>query len=331
MTPISDATVVLSADELSFLRFSACLYPNDESPLGAIDPDPDAPRLSAAARALVERGLLDKEGFRPDRDLVRRLLIASEPDARVVLFASGLDQGEPVLDFYERAGALVLHKRAHDAHELSAPVELDAMVAKLLDCFSPRRSTGDFVDFALDAAEWFSFSVLASDLLVRRGAHGVTPGEIRGELPAKRVPVPHAGRDIRVVGASLEAPIDDEGTAAGALLDALPQEPARAVAWRRALDGLVAKEVCTSRGDRYVLRPYLHDLALGLAARKRRVLTRFDFGEEDWIVRDTTFVEVPGSVFLLRAAREGAIRVTEVDASSLASVVRSTVEPDRAG
>ena len=372
--------IVLSRDELQILRYTCELFAEDESPLGRLDPDPDPEALQHAAHALVARGLADAQSYRPDRELVRRLLIVSEPDARIVLFRSGPERGENLIDLYERAGAHVRFRRDGDRYELGKPMELDTILAEVLGHFHLRRSTGDYVELGLSSLEYFAFSLLAGDLRTRAragqvSARGQTPASANAGLPTMRLSeaavrraAARQGPDtIRLVAGALEAPVssglggsrageagptradrvpspsglgEDEGTPIYGLLRRLAPEPndqARRslpgdAEWHRALDALVAKDVASRVGDRYVLRPYLHDLALGLATKRRTVLTRFDFGAEDWVTRDATFITVPGSVFLVRSGRGGAIRVVELDERALAGAVRFAIEPigDRA-
>jgi hypothetical protein len=96
--------------------------------------------------------------------------------------------------------------------------------------------------------------------------------------------------------------------------------------WVAALEGLVKKDVIHASGDGFELRPYLRDLAVGLMTQNRHVLTRFDFGARDWVVRDATFVPVSGSVFSVRATREGGIAVKELDGKILSESVRKAIE-----
>ncbi|MBI2378529.1 MAG: hypothetical protein HYV07_31310 [Deltaproteobacteria bacterium] len=324
--PASSA-IPLSSEELDFLRFTCDLYADEESPLGPVPALEDHELLLRAARSLVDRNLADTKTLRPDRDLLRRLLIVSQPDARIVLTRSSGQRAEPtrVLDAYERAGALVRYQKRGEQHLLAPAVEYEDVVDEVRRQFSPRRSTGDFVDFTLSTTEYFAFSILAGDF----GDKGsVRPGARTEPLTVRNLGVSSSGLEAP----ALRAVMFDEGTPIHNILERLPVEskalrvPSRED-WEAALVSLEKKEILVRSKKDAALRPYLHDLATGLAARRRLVLTRFDFGADDWFVRDATFVTVPGSIFALRTAKGQGIRVVEVDARALDHSIRTVTEP----
>lgn len=330
-------TFVLTKPEVNLLRFTCDLYADEQSPLGPILVMEESSSLERAAASLVTRGLVDKGTFRPNRELVRRLLIVSEPDARIVLVEAQSTGSQRLVDSYIRAGACVQYRRIDDGHEVDAPTELEDLQETLLRRFSPRRSTGDFVDFSLSSTEYFAFSILAGDLVTRQsGAKNRSTSRIRvrssvdDETPTVRN-ISYQGDEGP--GAPVSGVFMDDGTPLDGLLRQLPPELRQGShvpteeRWNEAIDALLAKEIIVESGNRYCLRPYLHDLAIGLANQQRVVLTRFDFGGDDWIVRDATFVAVPGSLFLVRALPDTAIRVVELDQTALESSVRYVIEP----
>ncbi|MBI4816160.1 MAG: ESX secretion-associated protein EspG [Deltaproteobacteria bacterium] len=320
------SAIPLSPEEVDFLRFTCDLYADEESPLGPVPALEDTELIHRAARSLVDRGLADTKTLRPDRDLLRRLLIVSQPDARIVLTRSSGRRAEPlrVLDAYERAGALVRYQRRGEQHLLSPAEEYDGIFDEIRRQFAPRRSTGDFVDFTLTTAEYFAFSILAGDLSERAAAR---PSVRTEPLTVKNLGVNSLGPEVAV-----SKGLADEGTPIHNVLERLPLED-KAVKvpskedWDAALTSLEKKEILVRTKRDATLRPYLHDLASGLAARRRLVLTRFDFGAEDWFVRDATFIGVPGSIFLLRATQGQGIRVVEVDSKELDRTIRQVTEP----
>ena len=328
----------LTRDETHLLRFTCDLYAEDESPLGPFEALDDAGALQAAARTLVDRGLADKKTFRPNRELLRRLLILAQPDARVVLMTAGPAGGRHDIDVYERAGAFLPYSKLDAKHILGAPVDFGVVFDDIMSQFSPRRSTGDFLDITLSAAEYFAFALMAGDLATRsKLAEASADSEVTDETVEIRPPTPEGPTEKNEVipgglAAQIHSRLGDEGTPIHRMLERLPREssvpsvvPSEAE-WMAAVDGLLEKGLATRNGERHVLRPYLVDLAVGLATKRRKVLTRFDFGAEDWLVRDATFIDVPGSLFLVRAAREGALQILELDAEGLEKSVRITVE-----
>jgi hypothetical protein len=355
----------LSREELMLLRFTCDLSAQEESPLGPVDAIDEPELLDQAAKTLAARHLIDLKSYRPDRELLRRLLIVSEPDARIVMLRYGSDRRHREIDAYERASALVSYRREGERHELGPPRDLDSVLKDILAFFKPRRSRGDFVDLSLDPSEYLAFSILAANLARSSGTplpdRAPTPpteeidaGLIDRETTAKNlgqtprgpeVPIRESKRrsggqpeDSTTAAERPSALIDEsEGTPIQGMLRRITTTEAVAVApaadpmpsreeWDSAISKLVKKGLVQRSGESQALRPFLHDLARGLASRHRSVLTRFDFGEEDWFVRDATFVAVPGSLFHLLAEKE-TIRVRELDARGLEELVKETIGP----
>lgn len=314
-----DEALVLSSDEVSFLRLTVPLDAGEDSPFGAVDRGASRGRLERARESLVARGLAEPSTGRPSREVLRRLLIVAQPDSRIVLLRAGAGQGERLIDAYHRAGAYVRHHRHGDRHHLGAPLEHVDVVDAIVGAFAPRRSAGDFVRFELGPSEHAVFSVLVGEAAARARDGAAHP------LPIER-------SDSNVLDPSIDGAMILPGRRIARVAPSLvgggarPELPSED-GWRRALEALAALDVIHPVEGGWELRPYLQDLALGLFSQRRHVLTRFDFGGEEWVVRDATFVPVDGSVFLLRATLGGGLFVRELDASTLFEAVdRATRE-----
>ncbi|MCK6548284.1 hypothetical protein L6R52_20725 [Myxococcota bacterium] len=311
--PADEEALVLSSDEVLHLRLAVPLDAGEGSPFGPVDRAPAAVRLAKAKATLVARGLVDPSTARPDREVLRRLLIVAQPDARIVLLRAGAGQGERLIDAYHRAGAYVRHHRHGDRHHLGAPEEHVHVVDAIVRAFAPRRSSGDFVRFELGAAEHAVLSVLVGESAARDRADA--DGPLALDRPGSDVLDPSIDGAIILPGRRI-ARVAPSLVGGGAR----PEVPS-GDAWRAALDALARKDVLHAVDGGWALRPYLRDLALGLFSERRHVLTRFDFPGGDWVVRDATFVPVAGSVFLLRATPAGGLAVRELDASTLFEAV----------
>jgi hypothetical protein len=333
-------TFVLTREELHLLRFSCQLDASEASPLGPLLPMAEPGATERAARSLVARRLAESGSLRPDRELLRRLLVLSQPDARLRL-TDAAGEGRPVLEIFLRAGISVEHRRIDDGHELGAPRDLDEVIAEVHRRFAPRGSTGDFVDLSLSPNEYFVFSVVAHDLHVRRqrsegGAGPLRTSRIRADLPRTEPPTTRhlSFADTSGPGTPLSRPWDDEDerTPAVAMMrrpaelhdgPAVPPEEE----WLAALASLEARDLVQRDGDRYTLRPYLHDLAVAIADNRRLVLSRVDFGAAAPIDREVVFIVAPGSVFTLRSAPGAGVRVVELDARGLADAIHHVLDP----
>jgi hypothetical protein len=248
---------------------------------------------------------------------------------------SGPDGGRREFDVYERAGACVPFSTEDQQYRFAPPLEHEEVLERVLETFSPRRSSGDFIDFSLNSTEYFVFSLLAGEL-VERGS--IPPGPppldddstgetelITPEFPED--PTEKEGLSVHDAKSRLQ-----EGTPMHDLLRTLPGTSTRSASfveteWNEAVEGLVKKDLVVATDGRFRLRAYLEDLAVGLATRRRLVLTRFDFAEDDWVVRDVTLIEVPGSIFLVQTTDRSVIRIVELDGDALGRIVRKTMAP----
>jgi hypothetical protein len=320
----ADQPLILSGEEVLFVRLASALSSDDESPLEALAAPPPEPILERSGRALFDRRLLDGKTMRPHREVLRRLLVVAQPDSRIVLLRAGAGQGERLMDLYGRSGAFVRYAKTADKFRFGPPLEILDVLDEVVRIFSPRRSTGDFVDLRLTPHESFAFTFLASELVA-----GLRNGAMIARL--LRTPPP-ARKQSALLDHSIDGAMVLSGKRISRLSPALFGEDALAspvpsdIEWIGALEGLLKKDVIYASGDGFELRPYLRDLAIGLMTQNRHVLTRFDFGARDWVVRDVTFVPVSGSVFSVRATREGGMTVKELDARGLNDGVRKAIE-----
>lgn len=306
---LAGSTIELPPDELACLRLALELYGDEHCPFGEVA-QIDADRLEVATRSLVRKGLVDKKGFRPDRDLTRRLLVLSEPDARVVLLAAGPASAEQQLNAYERTGVLVTHARPGDRHRIGPVLEPREVFEDLHRRFIPRRSTGDFIDLSLNPAEHFGFMSFAAELAL--GAQ--RPAVITGEIPISPI---DSTLDGAVLGPDKRLAV--KGTPGQLPVPTGPE-------WKAALRSLEAKDVVREQQDGFHLNGYLRDLAVGLVHETRYVLTRFDYAGSDYDSRDVTLVPVPGSLFSLSHTPEGGLRLRELDAPGLQSALHEVVD-----
>lgn len=161
-----EGPVELDRAELGFLRFVANMSAEPESPLAAIPVPARAEDTRAGRESLIDRGLVDARSLRPDRELIRRLLVVSEPDARIRLLAQSNGADASLIDAFERAGAHVQIQPIAGGLRL-APVQDEAELLEEVRRRLPvRGSAGDFVSLELDAEEYLAFSLLAA-----RAAH----------------------------------------------------------------------------------------------------------------------------------------------------------------
>jgi len=323
-------SMVLTREEMNLLRFTCEIHTGEGSPLGHLTSVGETNNFGAVADDLVKRGLAEAKTLRPDRELLRRLLITSQPESRIVLMRSQQQSHETLFEAYERAGVFMPFIRAQDRYTLCEPILESSIFDKLAARFNPRGARGDLINLSFSLSEYFVFSALAGDLKKRRRTQSKRVIANPSPNSAQRSISHVRGRGPSVL---ISSTVDDEGTPIRGMLRDLPPElgshtciptPDR---WEAALDKLVQDDVVTEKNDRHSLRPYLHDLADGLCSQRRFVLTRFDFGAEDWFVQDVSFVDVPGSLFRVQANSEQQINITELNDSSFSAEVWKILSP----
>ncbi len=311
--------IELSTAEVVLIQATCDLVPHPDSPLQTPSRSIDKAEQAQCADALVQRGLASPKTYRPDRELVRRVLIVSQPDARLVMLAAGSGQGERILDVYERAQAMVPYKRRGEQHSLGQPMEMSQILEMLHQRFVPRRSTGDFIDLELDETEYFVFSACGQGLAAKKPKSDQRV-YLEERPPKKGIADPTLDGAVLLPGRKNRYLF----RAHSQLTLPVPTE----TQWQRALASLTEKDVLSPTDEpspRYSLRYYLHDLAVGMVTSQRYIVTRFDFGPQESTVRDATFVPVPGSLFGLSSTRGGGIRIRELNRKALKRILRQTV------
>jgi hypothetical protein len=309
-------TLELSGEELMLVRLSSALAGEEESPLPPLESRPDAARLESSARSLVKRGLADRRSYRPHREILRRILVVAQPDARVVLLAVGPGQAERRIDVYERAQVFVSYQRQGDRHRFGPPLEFVDLHDEVAAHFTARRSTGDFIALDLDPPEYAVFSAAARNLATRG----------KGRSARLERDMPLTGLNDTSLDGAVLMPGKSSRFVPGGGPEGAPRIPISAIEWQAAIGRLEKKGVLQAEEGGHHLRPFLHDLADGLTRRTRYVLTRFDYGEGDWIVRDAIFVPVDGSLFLLKPTREQGLTIRELDAAKLERALKAAIE-----
>ncbi len=272
-----DGPVVLSREELEFLRFVSNITAEPESPFARLPVPSRAEETRAGRESLVTRKLVDPRTLRPDRDLLRRLLVVSEPDAHVRLTSLRRGTQETLVDAYERSGAQVNLERPPEGYALSAaghPLDLREQIARHLPV---RGSAGDFARIQLTALEYLAFCLLA-------GRSGPTRQRSQSDV---------------LLTPRLE----------------------------RGIESLLAKDLAVANSEGPQLRPFLADVGRALAARERLHLSRTDFGAHEWLLRDVTFIAIPGSLYQLQVAPTNDITLVELDAEAARRVLSELLEP----
>jgi hypothetical protein len=96
----------------------------------------------------------------------------------------------------------------------------------------------------------------------------------------------------------------------------------------KALRGLVDKGVAREAEGGLELRPAVVAFALGTSEKGRHTFVRFDFADDEWFIRETSFLAAEGSLFVV-AAEEGTglLHVVELDGRRLEAWLAKAIGP----
>lgn len=330
------AYVSLTTDELALLRFTCDLHFVEESPLWPLEADPRMPASSDDAyAALTERNVVDPHTFRLTDDALNRIAPVTECDARVVHICHRADGAEQT-DYYllDEIAVRFIGGDLDDVSEDARPHLFgdDFDDAELVEHFArrvlPRRAVGDLVDVTLRPIEMLALSLLAAAFRQDRDAAlnaaaardllGAPPSDAHDKrshtletafLPRRRRSTP---------GAQRQAP-DVAVTAIAAKVG----DPV----WDDALAGLANKGVVVVTDDTLRLRPALVDLVRSIGDSHRHSFVRYDFGDDEWLVRECTLLPVDGSLFELTQDAQGQSRIRELNGEGLRVALMSAVGP----
>jgi hypothetical protein len=311
--------MAFSDDELALLRFTCDLFFVDASPLWAIERDQREPSDYAAAyHALVDRGIIDPREFRISDAALNRLAPVTECDARLVHLATDADGGLCETHFYLLDEIAVPYEQLAGKHLFGPDLDTAQLLNRLGRHFSPRRAGGERLELAITSLEVVALNVLLSAVR-RQGTRQVSLNEAKALFQA-----PPPDDALLPIQTSAAAP-------AAALLLARRPQRARVGAlvgdprWDDALRSLVEKGALRVVGDALWLHAHLVDLAQRQIV-ERHTFVRADFGDDEFFMRETTFLPVDGSLWWL-GPRGAGFGLTELDGDTLRRALNDAVGP----
>jgi hypothetical protein len=284
----------LADEELAFFRMTCDLFPTAESPLADVDdaemhPD-DVERLFGE---LSERKLLAANGAGASPEVLDRLTPVSECHARVVVRFGG--DARQTRDFYLSAGTGVEYRRDENSHAFGDPRSESALAVELAQLFRT-RSDVKTQKLAMTAAEYLVFAVFARDVRARPTAKAAdAPMSIDEVLSYFDEPE----------NKYLRTPSDDS--------------------WQQAVDALGMRGILVRAASGWELASTLHDLAREITADHQHTVTRFDFLDEQWLVREVSLYPTRETVYRLGTQPDGSVVIQELSNSALADVLAGVV------
>jgi hypothetical protein len=310
------AFLSLTDDELSLLRFTCDLFFVEESPLHVVDAEQREPdNYEDAYQSLVNKGIVDPHGFRITDDALNRIAPVTECDGRVVHLVQARDGTIAQTDWYLLDEIAVQYFSREGVHALGPDLDPDELREHLARRLVPRKSTGDHIDLLLRPVELLALSQLA------RGAGDEPLPEDRARMLLGNPPSLASSASAPQLVARMPVRASEPrrrrapGTADGVTGDET---------WDVAIVGLLESGALGRTDAGLTVRPAVRELASSLAEADRHTFVRYDFGDDDWVMRETTFVPADGSLYFLGAEGDR-LRLRELDGESLRDGLRAAV------
>ena len=285
--------IKLSEDELAFLRFTCGLYFLPESPLWFVESEKREPKSFGQTHdGLVRKGLVDAETWRGKEEALTPVQVVAECDGRV-LWQRYQTGAKATRDFYVAMGQLVEFGRDPHGFAFGHVRREQDLVDELVGHFKASPPGGEVVDIIMTPGEYLVFAVFARDVREAKDvADHMTVEEVlacfEGEAPA-----PHVPRDSDF------------------------EKHTKVLSSR----GLLSQDA----SGNFALAQNLHAFARGLSSETYDALTRYDFIDDEWLIREATVYPSAHSVYLLSSLADGSVSIRELDTDQLFEVIAQAV------
>jgi len=288
-------TLVLTNEELAFFRMTCDVFPVPESPLRFLDEadaEPAEPETTFAR--LGTRNLLSAGHNGASQQVHDRLRVVAECNGRV-LWTVRQKGGTRVRDYYLADGSYVeySHNQAGEHHFGQVRPE-SALVVELAQKFAVKKPQGGRL-LRMSASDYLVFAVFARDL---RAAPATTSGE---------------SMSIEEVLAYFDEP---EQPSARAKTDQ---------GWQASIDALQKQKVLVKTKGGYELDPQLQPLVREIVADHQHTIVRFDFLDEEWLVREISLYPTPDTVYRFGTEPDGTVAIEELSSRALSDLLAGVV------
>ncbi len=292
MSRIADC-LTLSDDDLAFLRLTCDLFPNAESPLRYLEDDEREPEaVEVVFASLAERGYLNPQRSGASQPLLDRLTPVSECHARVTFRSAG----EQNRSFYAAGTTMVEYRRIGHEHQFGPARGEAALAAELAQSFKPSKAK-EPLSVRMSPGDYLVFAVFARDLRAKPAPSDDATNPMSLEEVLAYFDEPES-KQVR-------APTDES--------------------WEASIHALTRLGVLERQGDSHGLKKRWHPLAREIVADRQHVISRFDYLDEQWLVREVSLYPTRDSVFRFGSAPDGAVVIEELLPVALANVVAGVV------
>jgi hypothetical protein len=286
--------VKLSDEELAFFRMTCDLFPTPESPLAAVDAELAPEDVERIFAEVEKKGLLNSQRSGASPQMLDRLEAVSECSARVLVRFGG--DARVTRDWYVASGTGVEYREEEDGYAFGDPRSESALAVELAQLF---RTTSDVKTKKLhmSAGEYLVFAVFARDVRARP-----EPGPKNDDAMSIDEVLAYFDEPENKY---LRTPSDDS--------------------WQQAVTSLAAREVLVKEAGGHALHPSLHALAREIVADHQHTVMRFDFLDDQWLVREVSLYPTEKTVYRLGTEADGSVVIQELSSAALADTLAGVV------
>ncbi|MBI5507927.1 MAG: hypothetical protein HY903_04130 [Deltaproteobacteria bacterium] len=288
-------SILLSDDDLAFFRLTCDLFPAPESPLRYLEDGAHEPAdLEQCFGSLKSRNLLNPAGAGAASHVADRLTPVSECSARVTLSVKGVKAHSR--SFYLAGNTTVEYRKTAAGHAFGPPRTEGALAVELSQLFKT-GARRDPLQVRMSAGDYLVFAVFARDL---RAAPKAATGP-EAPMSVEEVLAYFDEPESKVV----RTPTDD--------------------AWEKSIVTLTRLGVLERKDTTYSLQRRWHPVACEIVADHQHVISRHDYLDEQWLVREVSLYPTSSAVFRLGTANDGSVAIEELTATTLANVVAGVI------
>lgn len=287
----------LTEDELAYLRYTCNMFFLPESPLYVFEAERREPKSFALAHdSLVKKGVVDAETWRGKEEQLLGVQTVAECDARV-LWQRYSGDSKLTRDYYVAGGYATEFRREGAGYFFGVTLLEREMVELAVREFTTASPSDALVDVVFSPGEYLVFAVFARD---------VRANDAKEQAASDRMTIEE-----------VLACFDDEAD-----VPAIPRDSD----FQRHTASLVDRALLhQDEQGNYVLAKELHAFARGLSSETYDAFTRYDFIDEEWLIRETTIYPVAQSIYLLSSLADGSVSVQELDDTRLHEVLAQAI------
>ncbi len=307
--------LTLSDEDLAFFRLTCDIFPVPESPLRYLQDkgiEPADPSINFAE--LLERDLLNATFSGASEDVRERIERVSECRARLVLRAGG-DTGKIVGTHYILDNCGVEYSRTVNQHNFGPLCTEDSLVVELASKF-PTQDKARTLALRMSAGDYLVFAVFAGDVRTK---------------PAVKTASEKSASSEKKSSPTATTKDDEEPMSIDEVLAFFDEPETKYVrtpsddSWQQSVDALCEQGVLRKVNGGFELEEVFHPLACEVIADHQQTICRFDFLDEQWLVREVNLYPTADSVYRQGTEPDGSVVIQELSSDDLKKALSGVV------